>query len=313
VPSSDSGRADGHLARADRAVWRAYRTIADADVLDLVPRLTLVFLLLADWIVGADWRFKLPLRAIAIVGLIAPPLHRSRSLWLLLALLMGSRTILNWWTQDNHVFLVTYWCLATYLSLTTDEPAETLAANGKALIGLSFAFAALWKIRLSKDFLDGTYFHYTFLTDSRFQDFGVIFGGMTSTSYNEIAKALAQLGNPTGSIEAVQLPSTSMLVTLAKLSAWWTAAIESALAAVFLLPERLAVTRYRHAVLLLFAWTTYLVATVATFGWILMTIGVGQCEPERRRTRVLYVATCVLVLAYDYLPLLPFVRSLIGR
>jgi hypothetical protein len=134
---------------------RAYGAVADADTLDLVTRLTLVFLLLADWIVGVDRRFKLALRAVAIVGLIAPPLHRSRKLWLLLALLMGLRTVLNWWTQDNHVFLLTYWCLAVYLSLTTDEPAETLATNGRALIGLSFAFAALWKIVLSKDFLDG--------------------------------------------------------------------------------------------------------------------------------------------------------------
>lgn len=292
---------------------RAYRTIADADTLDLVTRLTLVFLLIADWIVGGDWRFKLPLRAIAIVGLVAPPLHRSRKLWLLLALLMAARTLLNWWTQDNHVFLLTYWCLAVYLSLTTDEPAETLAINGRALIGLSFAFAALWKVVLSRDFLDGTYFHYTFLADPRFQDFGAIVGGMSSASYNEIAKALAQLGDPTASVEVVQLPSTSMLVVLAKLATWWTAAIESALAAVFLLPGRLGLSRYRHALLLVFAWSTYLVATVATFGWVLMTIGVGQCEPELRRTRVLYVATCVLVLAYGYLPLLPAVRSLIGR
>ncbi|MGH7895669.1 MAG: hypothetical protein ACREQL_13440, partial [Candidatus Binatia bacterium] len=83
--------------------------------------------------------------------------------------------------------------------------------------------------------------------------------------------------------------------------------------AVFLLPKRFGVARYRHAILLLFAWTTYLVATVATFGWVLMTIGLGQCEPERRRTRVLYVATCILVLAYEYCPLFPFVRSLTGR
>jgi hypothetical protein len=292
-------------------VERTYRAIADADTLDLVTRLTLVFLLLADWIVGGDWRFKLPPARSSTVGLAFAPAPQSQA-QLLLALLMAARTVFNW-TQDNHVFLLTYWCLAVYLWLTTDEPAETLAVNGRALIGLSFAFAALWKVVLSRDFLDGTYFHYTFLADPRFQDFGAIFGGVSRASYNEIAKGLAQLGDPTGSVEVVALPSTSMLVALAKLSTWWTAGIESALAAVFLLPSRLAVTRYRHALLLLFAWTTYLVATVATFGWILMTIGVGQCEPERRRTRVLYVATCILVLAYDYLPLLSSVRSLIGR
>jgi hypothetical protein len=301
------------VARAYRGVARVYGAVADAHVLDLVTRLTLIFLLLADWIVGADWRFKLPLRALAIVGLLAPPLHRSRTLWGFLALAIGLRTLLNWWTQDNHVFLLTYWCLAVYLALTTDEPAPTLATSAKLLIGLSFAFAALWKVALSKDFLDGTYFHYTFLTDSRFQDFGVIFGGMTSALGEENARALVQLTNPMGSVEAVRLQSTPMLVALARLSAWWTAAIETALAAAFLLPARLVVVRYRHAILLLFACTTYLVAPVATFGWVLMTIGVAQCEPALRRTRVLYVATAFLVLAYDYLPLLSFLRSLLGR
>jgi hypothetical protein len=45
----------------------------------------------------------------------------------------------------------------------------------------------------------------------------------------------------------------------------------------------------------------------------LMTIGVGQCEPELRRTRVLYVATALLVLAYEYLSPLSFLRSLVER
>ncbi len=294
-------------------IARAYRAVADADVLDLVTRLTLIFLLFADWIVGVDWRFTLVLRALAIIGLLAPPLHRSRTLWLCLALAMGLRTVLNWSTQDNHVFLFTYWCLALYLALTTDEPRTTLAASGKLLIGFSFAFAALWKVALSKDFLDGTYFHYTFLTDVRFHDFSVIFGGMTSTLDQENARAFIQLTDPTGSIEVVRLQSTPMLVALARLSAWWTAAIETALAVAFLLPARLRIARYRHPILLLFGCTTYLLATVATFGWILMTIGVGQCEPELRRTRVLYVATAFLVLAYEYLPLLSSLRSLVGR
>jgi hypothetical protein len=91
-------------------------------------------------------------------------------------------------------------------------------------------------------------------------------------------RALAQLADPMQSVEAVRLQSTAMLVALAKLSAWWTAAIETALAAAFLLPARLAVVRYRHAILLLFACTTYLVGTVATFGW-------GLDDDRRRPVR----------------------------
>lgn len=295
------------------AVSRAYDAVADAEGLDLAARLTFVLLLLLDTVVGADWRFMLPLRAIAIVGLVAPPLHRSRWLWFLLTFVMGWKTVRNWWTQDNHVFLVTYWCLAVYLSLTTKEAARTLAASGRMLIGLSFAFAALWKVVLSNDFLDGTYFHHLFLTDVRLQDFGALFAGMTDAAYRHNAAALAQLGDPGRAVDAVQLEGTSALLTLARMSTWWTAAIESALAALFLLPTSLAVSRYRHALLLLFAWTTYLVASVEPFGWTLVTIGISQCEPGLRRTRVLYVATGLLVVAYAHVPLLGSLRSLLGR
>jgi len=36
--------------------------------------------------------------------------------------------------------------------------------------------------------------------------------------------------------------------------------------------------------------------TVEGFGWILISLGVAQCEPRRKRTRLFYLATFGLIL-----------------
>ena len=46
----------------------------------------------------------------------------------------------------------------------------------------------------------------------------------------------------------------------------------------------------------------YAVATVEGFGWLLICMGVAQCEPERRTTRWLYVGAFLLVLFYREVP-----------
>jgi len=53
---------------------------------------------------------------------------------------------------------------------------------------------------------------------------------------------------------------------------------------------------------MLFCATTYSVATVEGFAWLLLAMSVAQCEPERRRTRALYVVTFALVLFYREVP-----------
>ena len=52
------------------------------------------------------------------------------------------------------------------------------------------------------------------------------------------------------------------------------------------------------ASLLIFAVTTYSIATVIGFGWLLMIMGVAQCRPQDHVTRFLYVATFLLILIY---------------
>jgi hypothetical protein len=58
----------------------------------------------------------------------------------------------------------------------------------------------------------------------------------------------------------------------------------------------------RDAILLTFCVTTYAVATVAGFGWLLLALGVAQCEPGRRKTQLSYLIVFALILFYREVP-----------
>ena len=135
-------------------------------------------LAVSDWVLGEQWMYKAPLRVLAIAALVAPGLHRSRLVWTALAAVMAAKTLDNWWLQDNHVFLLTYWIVGLAGALHLPAPVPPLRTCARLLIGWSFLFAALWKVALSPDFLSGAYFRYTFLTDVRFFDAAALLGGV---------------------------------------------------------------------------------------------------------------------------------------
>jgi hypothetical protein len=153
------------LRLADRPLLPGATGVGPLAV-DLALRLTLLDLLLRP--VG-DWMLR-PL----ILGLAAIPLLRPRwlgqpLLWLALAGLTGTRAVLDWPLADNHAYLLAYWCLAASLALMARDADRALAFNGRLLIGLVFLFACIWKFALSGDYLDGTFFQVTLLTDPRFE------------------------------------------------------------------------------------------------------------------------------------------------
>lgn len=67
----------------------------------------------------------------------------------------------------------------------------------------------------------------------------------------------------------------------------------------------------RNAALLLFAATTYFVAPVRGFGWMLMLLGLAQCRDDQRYVRLAYLAALVLIQAYT-LPV-GALMGLVGR
>jgi len=283
-----------------KALGRLSAYLAGLDTVDLVCRLTLLQYLCAEGIAGPSWYSQLPLYLLAAAGLLLPGLHRCPWLWYLFTLVLAFKTLAHWWVQDNHHFLSLYWCLALGLALSRAEPARLLATNARLLVGLTFGFTVLWKALLSADFLSGAYFHYTLLTDLRFEPLGLLLGGMSAEAYLHNQTQLDLLAQTLAG--PAQLRGAPQLASLALFITWWLLALEGLLCLAFLGPSRWKLACWRHALLLLFCATTYLgAANVAlSFGWALLILGLAQCPPDEGRTRLGYLAGAALLFVYYF-------------
>ncbi len=283
------------------------RTIAEMEAAELAIRLTLVYLLLKPLEV---WFLHTPMLVLVGAALLGPKLARSPTLWLLLTLLSGGQVLWTWNWIDNHQYLLVYWCLAVFLSLKTSDPSRALALNGRLLIGAAFAFALVWKLFLTTDFVNGNLFRELLLTDPRFQRMSGLFGMSEAVSFDNdlVLRQMAKGRMATGA-----LVEPAGLVLVARLMSWWTILTETAIAVAFLWPARAKrAVGLRDATLLVFCWTAFSFGSVTGFGWLLLTMGIAQCDRGRKRTRLLYLLTFVLILVYARTPWSSFLTSLFG-
>jgi hypothetical protein len=265
---------------------------------DLALRLTLLDLLLSP--IG-DWALRTLVLALAGAGLLFPQALRRPALWWMLTFLTGLRVVLDYPMPDNHAYLLCYWCLAISLALSVTDAEDHLALNARWLVGLVFAFATLWKLALSPEFIDGTYFRVALLTDPRFEDLCVLLGRLPLegiVSQRNFLESHADVGMLTtaGPLR------TAAFDRLADAMTFWTVGIEGLVALTFLWPRDRAPSRLRDAALLVFCATTYAVATVAGFGWLLISMGIAQCAPEKTGIRLGYLGVFALILVYREIP-----------
>jgi hypothetical protein len=263
--------------------------------MDLVLRVCLLVLLLdAPWF----WFQRVPLQLVSGLGLLWPAFARDVRSWALLTVLTSWSLFWNWPFSDNHDYLRAFTALSVTLALTCAEPQRALRTSARLLIGGTFFFASLWKLVLSPDWLDGTFFRVTLLSDPRFHDLAVLFGGASWETLDAFDTALTAFlstgsGWPGAFVEPPGLRPLALALTA------FTALIETGMAAAFLWP-RLA--RVRNVLLIAFGATTFAFATVRGFGFLLMTLGLAQCEEDERRARIAYVATLFLIEAYRSVP-----------
>jgi len=262
----------------------------------LTLRLTLLLLLLHP--VGSEW-LRAPILVLATLGLVLPRVLRHPMLWLALAGLGAWRVISAWPLADNHAYLLVYWCLAIAFSRLAPDPQRALAWNGRALVALVFTFAVLWKL-ISPDYLDGRFFRVTLVEDRRLEAITLALGGLDRAALEARRAFVAQ--HVDGPAPArVPPPEPARLRLLALAATGLTLALEAAVALAFLVPLGRA-NWLRHALLLFFCATTYAVAPVAGFGWLLLAMGTSQCEPDARRTRLAYLGVFALLIFYAYGP-----------
>ena len=267
--------------------------------IDLALRLTLLDLLLRP--VG-NWTLRPFILALAAIALLRPSWLRHPFLWLALAAVTGARALLDWPLADNHAYLLAYWCLAAALALMTRDATRALAFNGRLLIGLVFLFACIWKFTGSDNYLDGTFFQVTLLTDPRFEGFAQIAGGLDGDTYENLRAFVGQHRDAAPPVDESLVGVPPRFRALALAATWWNLFINAALAIVFLWPAGGGPARLRHILLLTYCAITYAVATVDGFGWLLLAMGAAQCAAEQRRTRIAYVLVFVLIILYREIP-----------
>ena len=268
--------------------------------IDIALRLTLVWLLLRPM---GPWFVRAPLLLLSMLGLVAGAWLRAPALWLALAALVGVRVVVEWPLPDNHIYLLAYWCLGVAIGLRFASPANQLARASRLLLGLVFAFAVLWKAVLSPDFRDGRFFAVTLLTDDRFAEAVQLVGGLSEAQLRENRDYLTPLPEGAELLHPPSLHTPWRFRLLVLVATWGTLAIEAAAAGLWLAPlTRPRQLLARHGVLLAFCLTTYAIAPVAGFGWLLIVLGLVTCAPGDRMVRALYVAAYALVLLYSEVP-----------
>jgi hypothetical protein len=264
--------------------------------MNLALRLTLLLLLLRP--IGSGW-LRPSILALAVAGLAVPGALRRPALWFALALLGAWRVLSDWPLADNHAYLLVYWCLAIALACGAPEPERVLAWNGRVLVALLFGFAVLWKL-LSADYLDGRFFRVMLVADQRLEPLALSFGGLDPRTLEQRRAFLAQHVDGAGFAQAAP-PEPVRLCRLALAATWLALVLEAAVALAFAAPLGRRAW-LRHALLLFFCATTYAVAPVASFGWLLLAMGAAQCNREARRTRLGYLAVFALLVFYHHAP-----------
>jgi len=101
----------------------------------------------------------------------------------------------------------------------------------------------------------------------------------------------------------MSLSGTHDVRWLALALSWWGMAAEFIVAVCFLLSGSARwLRRTGNVTLLTFIVTTYAVANVVGFGWVMAVLGIAQCEPAQSRWRLAYLVSFFGVLLFG-LPL----------
>lgn len=250
------------------------------------------------------WYVRIPVVMLALVGWTWPGALRAPLLWTALAAVLAAGVFLRRFTIDNHQYLMVYWCAAIAASIgAPDEEIlkEALKRNARILVGLAFGFAAVWKW-ISPEFVSGAFLEYELLCDPRFAGFTEVLTGLSPQALEANRAAMADLTALTAGHTSAALATVPAVPVLADLMTWSTLILESWIALAFLVPRSGPLGRYRDVPLIGFLLTTYAVATVPGFAYLLLAMGFVQCERRRWWIPAGYLAAA-LVLQLFLLPL----------
>lgn len=277
--------------------------------LETALRLTAIALLLRPM---GPWFVRPAILGLAALVLVSPRVLRTPGVWAAAAALVALRIADDWPLADNHIYLIVYWTLAIALALRSVDVSHVLATTSRWLLGLAFAFAVIWKVLLSPDFLDGRFFRVTLLTDPRFAEAAILIGGLTDEQLEANRRALAPLPEGAALADPPAITEPPRLRWLAIVSTWGIVLLEAGVAVVMFAPVRQHGRLWRHLLLLAFCLITYAFAPVAGFGWLLLVMGAAQTRADDTWLRRGYVVAFLVVLVYSEVPWAGLLLDLTG-
>ena len=167
---------------------------------------------------------------------------------------------------------------------------------------------------LSADYMDGRFFRVTLLTDERFADASLVFGGLHARSDGPEPQVPGALAGRRRAAQSARVRRAATSTGVCGGRHMGRAGPGSADRVALSDPRgRDASSVARHAALLVFCATTYALAPVAGFGWLIATMGLAQCRPNQRRLRVAYITVFLLILLYSEIPWTGVLADWTGR
>ena len=114
-----------------------------------------------------------------------------------------------------------------------------------------------------------------------------------------VAVPIRQSGPP----ESLTPPPDIALLEDVEGRGWWAAmacagCVAGGIALAFLLPIPM-LHRWRNFLLVAFCCTTYPIATVMGFGWVLCILGFVQCEKSERSGRIVFLVTFIMMQIFS--------------
>lgn len=251
----------------------------------LVLRLTLFLLLLYG---SSTALLDVALKVICGLMLLSPSLITNQRMWVIICGLVWWVNATNWLWIDNHQILISYWCLVCSLAVSSKNPDGILAWNGQIMIGLTFLFATIWKI-IAREYWNGAFLHYIFLVEDRVEGVATFVGGLSADALPQNRLLESIFRQFPQALEGVTLSSSHRLELFTLFASYWTLLIEGSIAISFLVGLVFIFFPFRDWLLILFIGTTYFLLPVLGFAYILIIMGLAQCPPQDRLTRIAYL------------------------
>jgi hypothetical protein len=250
--------------------------------------LSAILILLTAVLTGpTQWYIAAPVGGAAVAAIVIPPLRYSKRLWLTLTCVIAAYDLMHWYEADNHKYLLAYAMLAVWISLHLKDRGAAMAQASRWLIVSTFSCALAWKLA-TRDFANGEFFVWSMLLDERFSGIAQRFVGVDPAMHEVNVRAARFVTRWEGFHLHETVRATASVIPAAKLMVGWTVLVEALVPAAYLVPPRFRLARLASPLLLVFVVTTYAIAPVLGFGYLLLALG-AAVEP-RFGMRLTYLA-----------------------